>query len=97
MPKTVAEFLNEARAEKDVSSVDISNFVTSMQNLISSYKRNHLPAADLYHETVMKGQLLHWLEKNAVPIWKKHGYPIIGEPAWVKVQDEFVKSFLIKK
>src|SRR6056297_2127473 len=85
------------RTEDEVADDEISLVIASMQNLISKYKRSFRPAADLYHDVQMKGQLIPWMEENFVPIWEKHGYPPIGQPAWGDVEREVIDRFLVGK
>src|SRR6056297_1553892 len=85
------------RTEDEVEQDEISLVITAMQNLISRYKRSHLPAADLYHDVQMKGQLVDWMQENFVPIWERHGYPPVGQPAWGEVEREVIERFLINK
>lgn len=88
-PKKMTE-----RNEADVTDSDISIFIMSMQNLVNKYKRAFEPAADIYHDQMMTGNFTAWLEENVVPIWEKHGYPEIGQPAWGEVEEEVKERFL---
>lgn len=85
--------LNE-RTEDEVGSDEISLVISSVQNLISRRKGVFRSAADLYNDVQMAGKLIPWMEEHFVPIWEKHGYPPIGQPAWGEVEAEFVAKYL---
>ena len=85
------------RTEDEVSPDEISIVIMTMQNLIGRYRRVTRPAADLYHDVQMKGQLVDWMQENFVPIWEKYGYPEVGQPAWGEVEREVIDRFLINK
>ena len=100
--KSFSTFIEESkhmteqrRKASDIKSDEISVFIMNMQNLVNKYKRSRLKAADIYHDIMMQGKFIDWLQTNVEPIWEKHGYPEIGQPAWGKVQDEVIKKFLI--
>lgn len=86
--------MNE-RTEDQVQDHEISLVIAAVQNMISRYKRFNRPAADLYHDVQMKGHLIDWMQENFVPIWERHGYPEIGQPAWEQVEREFIDKFLL--
>jgi hypothetical protein len=88
-PKKMTE-----RTEDEIADDEISLVIMSVQNLISKYRRSQNKAADIYHDVMMTGQLITWMEENFVPIWEKHGYPPIGQPAWGEVELEFMRNFL---
>ena len=82
------------RTAEEVADDEISLVIASMQNLISRYKRSQRKAADLYHDVQLKGQLVDWMQEHFVPIWEKHGYPPIGQPAWGEVEQEVITRYL---
>jgi len=82
------------RTEDEVGSDEISLVIMAVQNLISKYKRTHRPAADLYHDVQLKGDLVDWMQEHFVPIWEKHGYPPIGQDQWGEVEREFIDQYL---
>lgn len=82
------------RTEDQVTSDEISLVVGSVQNLVTQYKSTQRKATDIYHDVMMKGQIIPWMEEHFVPIWEKYGYPEIGQPAWGETQKEFISKYL---
>lgn len=83
------------RSETDVSAGEISEFIQSMQNLVSSYRRSQRAATDIYHDYMMTGKFVEWLEANVVPIWHAAGYPPMGSEGWGAMQRTVIDRFLI--
>lgn len=87
----------QKRKASDIKSDEISLFISSMQNLVSKYRRTFGSAQDIWADHVMTGKFIDWLEANVEPIWEKYGYPEIGKPAWGQFQQEVIKKFLMGK
>lgn len=88
--KTYKQFIKE-RKEEDVDQGDISRFIQSMEMLISRRKHKYTVAVDVWHDYVLKGNIIDWLQPNVVPIWEKHGFPLPGEKAWGRLEKEVIK------
>ena len=82
------------RTEDEVGSDEISLVISSVQNMIAKRKGVFRSAGDLYYDVQLAGQLIPWMEQHFVPIWEKHGYPPIGQPAWGEVEAEFITKYL---
>lgn len=92
----ILQHLEERKAE-DVKSDEIGLFISSMMNLVTKSKMSNKAAANVFHDVMQKGRdrFTAWLEKTAVPIWEKYGYPEIGTREWGRFEEEFVWTYLI--
>lgn len=93
---TFKHFVSE-RKESEITAGDISLFISHSMNLITKHKSANKKAADVYYDIMTKSRdaFIKWLEKNAVPIWEKYGYPEQGSQAWGRYEEEFKWNFLI--
>ena len=60
----------QRRKASDIKSDEISLFISSMQNLVSKYRRTFGSAQDIWADYVMTGKFIEWLETNIEPKWE---------------------------
>ena len=92
--KLMPEKLSE-RDETEIDSVEISEVVGAMENMVTRARRTNLKAADLYHDVIKKGTWVDWLQEHFVPIWEEYGYPLIGTRDWGKVEEQFRRKYIL--
>ena len=102
--KSFSTFIEESkhmteqrRKASDIKSDEISLFISSMQNLVSKYRRTFGSAQDIWADYVMTGKFIEWLEANIEPRWEKYGYPELGSKTWGEFQQEVIKKYLLGK
>lgn len=83
------------RTAEEVPADEISILIMNMQNLVNKYKRSQHKACDIYHDIMMEGKFVDWLQENIEPLWELYGYPPCGKPAWGRFEDEVRKTYLL--
>lgn len=94
--KQIRKYINLfERTAEEIPEHELGLFISTMKNLVSDYRRSNRKAANIYHDIMMKGNFVDWLQTYIEPIWEKYEYPEIGEPAWGEFEHTVIANFLV--